>query len=130
MCNYELHRWGDHINLDDMEACSTNRGDEKHRQLWSDNMEGGRIILKYTTSSPPRPERLWGPPSLLSKGTRGSFPGGKAGRGVKLTTHLHLVPSRRMSETLRPLPQYAFVAWYSVKKRHRNNFPFPFPLSP
>jgi len=28
--------------------------------------------------SPPRPERLWGPPSLLQVGTRGSFPGGKA----------------------------------------------------
>jgi hypothetical protein len=24
-------------------------------------------------------------------GTRGSFPGGKSGRGVKLSTHLHLM---------------------------------------
>jgi hypothetical protein len=29
-------------------------------------------------SSPPRPERLWGPPSVISNGTRVSFPGGKA----------------------------------------------------
>jgi hypothetical protein len=30
-------------------------------------------------SSPPRPERLWGPSSLLSNGYQGgSFPGGKA----------------------------------------------------
>jgi len=28
--------------------------------------------------SPPRPDRLWGPPSLLSNGYRGFFHGGKA----------------------------------------------------
>jgi hypothetical protein len=34
---------------------------------------GSRIF-----NSPCRPERLWGPPNLLSKGYGGSFPGGKA----------------------------------------------------
>jgi hypothetical protein len=34
---------------------------------------GARIF-----SSPCRPDRLWGPPSLLSNGTGGSYPGGKA----------------------------------------------------
>jgi hypothetical protein len=38
------------------------------------------------------PDRLWGPPSLLYNGYRGSFPrGAKRGRGVTLTTHPHLV---------------------------------------
>jgi hypothetical protein len=56
-------------------------------------------------SSPPRPDQLWGPPS---------------GRGMKLTTHLLLVPRSRMRGAL-PLPsKHVFMAWCSVK--HRDNF--------
>jgi hypothetical protein len=29
-----------------------------------------------------------------------------------------------MSEAIPPLPQYAFMAWCSVKKKHRDNFTF------
>jgi hypothetical protein len=47
-------------------------------------------------SSPQRPEQLWGPPSPLSNGYRGLYPTGYSSRGVKLTTHLHLVPMSRM----------------------------------
>jgi hypothetical protein len=43
---------------------------------------GSRIFF-----SPSHPDRLWGPPNLLSNGYRG-----QSDRGVKLTTHLHLVP--------------------------------------
>jgi hypothetical protein len=41
---------------------------------------------------------LWGLPSLLYNGHRELFPGGKGGRGVKLTTHLYLVPKLKMME--------------------------------
>jgi hypothetical protein len=42
---------------------------------------------------------------------------------VKLTTHLHLVPSR-MRGAIPPLPQYVFMAWCLVQ--HRDNFTFYF----
>jgi hypothetical protein len=41
---------------------------------------------------PLRPDRLWGPPSLLCNGYQG-------GRGVMLTTHPHLVLRLRMSRS-------------------------------
>jgi hypothetical protein len=47
-------------------------------------------------------------------GTRDSFSGVKR-LGVKLTTHLHLVPKSRMRGAILALPQYAFMACCSVK---------------
>jgi hypothetical protein len=67
-------------------------------------------------SSPPRPDPLWSPPCLLSNGNLGLLPRVWRGRGVKLTTHLHLVP-RLMRGTIPPLPQYVFMAWCLVKDR-------------
>jgi hypothetical protein len=40
-----------------------------------------------------------------------------SGRGVKLTTHLHLVPRWGMRGAIPQLPQYAFMAWWSVKSQ-------------
>jgi hypothetical protein len=51
---------------------------------------GSRIF-----SSPRSPDLLCGPPNLLFNGYRGLFPWGLSGRGVKLTTHLKLVPESR-----------------------------------
>jgi hypothetical protein len=51
---------------------------------------------KTLFSSPQRPDRLWGPPSLLSNGYRRFFPVGQSGRGVNLTAHLHLVPRSKL----------------------------------
>jgi hypothetical protein len=38
---------------------------------------------------------------------------GRNRRGVKLNTHLHLVPRSRMRGGIPSLPQYAFMAWCS-----------------
>jgi hypothetical protein len=52
---------------------------------------GVRVLVKSRISSPPRrPDRFWGPPSLLPITYRGLFPGGLSVLGVKLTSHLHL----------------------------------------
>jgi hypothetical protein len=58
---------------------------------------------------PPRPYLLWGSPSLLSKGYRGLFPLGLSGRGVKPTTHFHLVPALRMCGVI---PPPGFNSWW------------------
>jgi hypothetical protein len=47
--------------------------------------------------------------------TRGRFWGVSGRSSVKLTTHLHLVPRSRMRGAIPPFPQYAFMAWCSVK---------------
>jgi hypothetical protein len=54
-------------------------------------------------SFPRRLNRFWGPPSFLSNESWGLFPQGQIGRGVKLTTHLQLVPSSSIRGSTHPL---------------------------
>jgi hypothetical protein len=74
-------------------------------------------------SSPRRPDCLRGPPKLLSNGYRGLFPRGYRDRGVKLTTHLQLVPRSRQCGSIHPRPHMS--SWRSAYLvKHRDNFTF------
>jgi hypothetical protein len=77
---------------------------------------GTRIVF-----SPLRPDRLWGPSNLLSTGYRGLFPWGLSGWGVKLTTHLQLVPRSRKCGSIHPLPIRLHGIVLDLVK-HRVNF--------
>jgi hypothetical protein len=50
------------------------------------------------------PDRLWGPPSLLSNGYRVPFPGSKARPGRDADHSLHPVPKSRMSRSYTSSP--------------------------
>jgi len=61
-----------------------------------------------------RPDRPWGPPSLLYNGY-GVFPGGRGGRGVGLTPpHRHPVP--KVLEKTRAIPLLTPRAFVAYKK--------------
>jgi hypothetical protein len=73
-------------------------------------------------SSPQRPDRLWGPPSLLFNGYRGSFPGVKQ-PGPEAD---HSPPSStevKNCGAVSPLPHMS--SWYGAKLiKRRDNFTF------
>lgn len=55
---------------------------------------GGWLTLAFSIVS--TVHYLWGPSSLLSSGNRDNFIGKERGRGLKLTTNLHLLSRLRM----------------------------------
>jgi hypothetical protein len=65
--------------------------------------------------SPPRLDRLWDPPSLLSNGYQGLLLWGYSGWGVKLTTHLHLIPRSECVEAYIHAPSTPSRRGFSVK---------------
>jgi hypothetical protein len=87
-------------------------------------------------TSPPRPERLWSPISLLSSSKRGLFcPGVK--RPERETDHLPPYSSEfKNAWRYISTPQYVFMAWCLIKHRDIFNFAFAIcrslylPLSP
>jgi hypothetical protein len=93
-----------------------------------DNWSMGCTILSSNPAtrmrfSPPpkRPDRLCGPPSLLSNGCPRSLSWDYSGPGVKLTTHLHLLPKLAMKEwNYTPSPPTR------LDGVHRNSFTFTF----
>jgi hypothetical protein len=75
-------------------------------------IESEHQIFLFTTAS----RTALGPTQPPIQWVRGALSLAVNGRGVKLTTHFHLVRGQRMSGAIPPLPQYAFMAWCSVKR--------------
>ena len=61
--------------------------------------------------SPNHPFQLWGSPSLIFSMCQQPFPQGSNSWGMKLATHLPIVPSLRMSGAIPMLPLFAFMSW-------------------
>jgi hypothetical protein len=73
-------------------------------------------------SSPPRPDRLWGPPSLLSNGYQGLFSPGVNWLGNEAVYSPASSPEVKNARSYTSTPQYVFMKWYLFK--HRDNFTF------
>jgi hypothetical protein len=78
------------------------------------------------SSSLPRPDWVWGPPSLLSSGYQGAL-----SLRVKQSGHEgdNARPSSvevRNAWSYTSTPQYAFMAWWSVKKSTGTTLPLPY----
>ena len=71
-----------------------------------------------------RPDRPWGPPSLLYNRYR-VFPGVKNGQGVTLTPHPLLVPSSRKSRAIPLLPLWAVRPVQSLSACTKVQFTLP-----
>jgi hypothetical protein len=56
------------------------------------------------STSPYRPDELWGPPTLLSNEYQGALSQEYIGRGLKLTIHLQLELMSRKHGSIQPLP--------------------------
>jgi hypothetical protein len=77
-------------------------------------------------SSPQRPDRLWGPPSLLSNGYRGSFPGVKRQRREADQSPPSSAEVKK-GGAIHPLPHMS--SWHSTYLiKHRDSFTFNFTL--
>jgi hypothetical protein len=77
---------------------------------WFESRQGLWIFI-FTTDS----RLALGPTQPLIQLVQGAFSLGVKRPGVNLTTHLYLMPRSRMRGDIPPLPQYALMAWCSVK---------------
>jgi hypothetical protein len=78
---------------------------------------GSRIF-----SFPRRPDRLWGPPNLLSNGYQGSISPGVERSGLEAD---HSPPASAEVKTYTSTPPYVFMVQLV---EHRDNFTFTFRL--
>jgi hypothetical protein len=76
--------------------------------LWAGRRRGQSSSQYGQEFSQHRPDQRWGPRSLLSNAYQALLGGG----GLKLTTHLQLVPRSRKCGSIHPLPH--MPSWHSA----------------
>jgi hypothetical protein len=76
-------------------------------------LDGAGIESRWGRNFPHRPNRPWGPPSLLHNGYR-VFLGVESGQGVTLTPHILLVT--RPKKQSRAIPLFSLRAFVACKK--------------
>jgi hypothetical protein len=89
------------------------RLDDQEFESW----QGLGISLSTTAS---RPALGLSPPSIQWVPWALSL--GESGWGMKLTTHLHLVPRSKMYAVIPPFP--SMPSWHGDQLKHRDNFTF------
>jgi hypothetical protein len=67
-------------------------------------------------SSPPRPDRFWGPSSFPSNGCQGSFPVGETDHSSPSSAEV------KNAWSYNSTPQYAFMVLCSVEAKHKDKF--------
>jgi len=90
---------------------------------------GVRIQIGARDFCPKRPERLWGPTSLLFNGYR-VISRRQNAQGKKLTIHLHLVPRLKINGAIPPILLHAFMAWEGKSFIRNDQPPSPPPPPP
>jgi hypothetical protein len=102
-----IKRWSRHSSVSVVNRLRSNSQQEQERFLFS-------ILSRPTLKSTQSVIQL----------VAGAFSSGKAGRGMKMTTHLRLLPELRMLGGMPSLHHNIFVSWCLIK--HRDNFDFVF----
>jgi hypothetical protein len=83
---------------------------------WTTGVQFSTWVWRDLFSSPPRQDRLWDPPSLLSKGYRGFFPRGKLAE--READHSPISsPDVEDVWSYTSTPPYIFMKWCVVKHR-------------
>jgi hypothetical protein len=98
------------------------RGSSVSQSVSQSEFSSGRAGKGIFFSSPPRPDRLWGPPTCLSTGYREDFSSRVKRSGREIDHSPPPGAEVKIAWSYTSTPPYVFMVWYLVK--HRDDFTF------